>query len=115
MASRRIPNRDISVMVSRREEFTNCKATCFASYYGPDVYGVFSYCVTWPIAVRMDDGKWYTHNEKISRTTSAHTTRVMAGIRGEVVNTDRWTLVDLWDAGSVGEYARRRLIKASRA
>lgn len=76
----KINNRDIPEYVRRKEGFINNNGNVFGRWFNSG-YAVHSYELSWPIAFwDRQTETWYTHDDKISVTTSKHTTYVRRGI-----------------------------------
>ena len=82
---KKITNREIPEYVRRKQKFCNNNETAFGGWFSSG-YAVHSYNLSWPIAIwDRQTETWYTHDDKISYTTSRHTGLTLQGIGDDYI------------------------------
>lgn len=80
-----IANRDIPEYVQYKQDFYNSNRTVFGGWFDSG-YAVHSYHISWPIAFwDRQTETWYTHGDKISPTTSRHTSLAKQGMGDDYI------------------------------
>lgn len=81
---------DVPSLVHNRKDF-DCNGTLFGFTKG-DVYVVYSYGTHFPVAV-YKDGRWLVNQDRYSRTTSNHQSKVRHGV-GYRLDLDQFRTTD---------------------
>ena len=101
----KVNNKDVPEMVRGKHEFRTHNMTVFGGWLDSG-YAVHSYTLDWPIAVwDRQTETWYTHDDKISNTTSRHTGLTLQGIGDDYI-----LLPSVHDLIAVANYGYTRAV-----